>query len=120
MSLAEPDAAHSAEADDRLDRVLVLLESMDSRLSRLEAQVAHGTGTTAPSSPDVLQVPARLSAALAEPDTVEALVRILDRLDHIDQSLVAMAQLPDLAAGAVDTVDRVMMAAGERKLARSS
>ena len=125
MSVAELDIAPPSSADHRLDQMLVLLQSMDARLSRLEARVAErepvaATDRVVPTDAGgsgVVSIDGRLSTALSEPRTVDAMVRILERLDHIDQSLLAMAQLPDLAAGAVDTVDRLVTAARDSDLA---
>ena len=98
MSVAETDVVQPPVPDERLDRMLELLQSMDTRLSRLEArldasepvgsQVDAGTIDVAPEGRHAQE---RLSTALAEPQTVASLVRILERLDHIDQSLTAKA-----------------------------
>ena len=119
MSL-DPSTSDGAPSDDpRLTRMLSLLESMDARMSRLEAQVAElrvrpGAGprseADAEGPKDGREV---LIAALTEPKAVEGMVRLIERIDMIDESLASIAQVPDLAAGAVDTVDRLVVAARE-------
>lgn len=131
----QPDVV--SEGDPRLDRMLDLLESMDARLSRLESQVAQLSGAGPAASGAVsdtihsavsqaaergVDVEARVQASLGllevltEPATVEVLRRLVQRIDLIDQGLVVLQQLPDLAEGAVDTVNRVVTAASETGL----
>ncbi len=121
MSL-DPSPPEGAPSDDPpLARMLSLLESMDARMSRLEARMAElrpppsdtATAQTGPvgadaGSPDG---PAALVAALSQPETVAVMLRLIDRIDMVDASLSSIAQVPDLAAGAVDTVDRLVAAA---------
>jgi len=131
----EPGAV--ADGDPRLNRILDLLESMDGRMSRLEGQVAELTHTTqlapafvagvtdtvdhhiaaaAERGVDVdahVRSSVQLVEALTEPATVATVSRMLDRMDLIEQSLAVAEQLPDMAAGAVDTVDRLILAASE-------
>ena len=127
----EPGSAADS-GDAALARILSLLESMDARMSRLEGQVTELTDTAAQAPAVVAGVTdtidttiaraaergvdidahvrssVQLVESLTEPRTVATLSRLLDRLDTVDASLGAMEQLPDLAAGAVDTVDRLM------------
>lgn len=132
MSIEELEPGALPEGDPRLNRMLSLLESMDARMSRLEGQVAELTQTAPAVVASVtdtidsavsqaadrgIDVDARIRSsltlveALTEPRTVEVVGRLVERIEMVDQSLVVMEQLPDLAAGAVDTVDRLIAAA---------
>ena len=116
------EAGQAAPVDPRLDRILELMESMDARMTRLEGQVAQLSEATPPApapppfSAEVAtqqQAKAQLVEALTAPDTVATLTRLLARLDVVEQTLVMADQLPDLAAGAVETVEGVFAAAAE-------
>ena len=132
MSLEELEPGAMPDGDPRLNRMLALLESMDDRMSRLEGQVAELTQTgpavvagvtdtidsaVARAAERGIDVDARLRSsvelveALTEPRTVEVMGRLVDRIELVDQSLMMLEQVPDLAAGAVDTVDRLVAAA---------
>jgi uncharacterized protein YjgD (DUF1641 family) len=74
-------------------RMLELLEGMDARLQRLEASLG-----AAP-------------VQVVDPAAAATLARLSDRMDRLDAATRALGQLPDLAAGAVDTIDGFARAA---------
>ena len=132
MSLEELEPGAMPDGDPRLNRMLALLESMDARMSRLEGQVAELTtaapavvasvtdtidGAITKAAERGIDVDARLHASLSlvesltEPRTVEVVGRLVDRIELVDQGLTVLQQVPDLTAGAVDTVDRLVAAA---------
>ena len=120
---------------DPTARILALLESMDGRLSRLEGAV-EGLQQATALAPAVVagvtdtidqhaaaarargidvdahvQGSVKLAEALTRPEVVATLGRMVDRLDTVDAALQVAAQLPGMAAGAVDTVDGLIAAA---------
>jgi len=135
MPFQELEPGAVGDGDPRLNRILDLLESMDGRMCRLEGQVAELTEVTqlAPAllagvtdtvdhhvtaaserGVDVdahVRSSVQLVEALTAPATVATVSRMLDRMDVIEQSLSVAEQLPGLAAGAVDTVDRLIASA---------
>lgn len=120
MSIHESEAGEPGGEDPRLNRILDLLESMDGRMSRLEGQVSELSRSKQPpaAGADDPQAPAapakgQLVDALTAPDTVATLSRILSRLDIVEQALMMADQLPDLAAGAAETIDGVLVAAAD-------
>lgn len=134
MSLEELEPDAMPAGDPRLDQVVALLTSMNTRMARLEDQVAALTRGGAPVATPVaqaveaaavraadrgvdvdarVQAGASLAEALTEPRTLAVVERLIERLDTVDQGLMAMGQVPDLAADAVDTVDRLRVAARE-------
>lgn len=127
MAPTAPDApAPLAPPDTDAARILMLLERMDARLSRLEAtvdEVRHQAPAVVAGVTDTvdhfvaqaqdrgvdvhahLHGSLRLAEALTEPRTVATLSRLVDRLDLVDQALALAAEVPALTAGAMDTVD---------------
>jgi len=109
---------------DRLDTIERAVDALD----RLEEQLPDAVRTGADVLDEELTRAAergvvfderagealRLAEKLTEPDTVDVLTRLIDRLDRLE-ALASMAdQLPDAAMVAVDSVDDALTRAAER------
>lgn len=119
-------------------KILALLEGMNQRMVRLEASVARldalvaqGPGIVAGVTDTVdgvvagmaargIDVDARMQGALqlteklTDPAVLEAVGRLVERLDTVEQSVELAAQAPALVAGVTDTVDGVMAGLAEQ------
>lgn len=123
--LQDPDTrAALVHLLDRLDTIERVVDALD----RLEQQMPGAVRTGADMLDEELTRAAdrgvvfderagealRLAEKLTEPDTVDVLTRLIDRLDRLE-ALASMAdQLPDAAMVAADSIDDVLTRAAER------
>jgi uncharacterized protein YjgD (DUF1641 family) len=109
---------------DRLDTIERAVDLLD----RLEHQMPHALETGADMLDDELTRAAergvvfderagaalRLAEKLTEPETVDVLTALLDRLDRLEQLAALADQVPDAAMIAVDSIDDALTRAAER------
>ena len=123
--LQDPDTrAALVHLLDRLDTIERVVDALD----RLEQQMPGAVRTGADMLDEELTRAAdrgvvfderagealRLAEKLTEPDTVDVLTRLIDRLDRLE-ALASMAdQLPDAAMVAADSLDDALTRAAER------
>ena len=109
---------------DRLDTIERAVDLLD----RLEHQMPHAIETGADMLDDELTRAAergvvfderagealRLAEKLTEPETVDVLAALIDRLDRLEQLAALADQLPDAAMITVDSIDEALTRAAER------
>jgi uncharacterized protein YjgD (DUF1641 family) len=109
---------------DRLDTIERAVDLLD----RLEHQMPHAIETGADMLDDELTRAAergvvfderagealRLAEKLTEPETVDVLTALLDRLDRLEQLAALADQVPDAAMITVDSIDEALTRAAER------
>lgn len=109
---------------DRLDTIERAVDLLD----RLEHQMPHALETGADMLDDELTRAAergvvfderagealRLAEKLTEPETVDVLTALLDRLDRLEQLAALADQVPDAAMITVDSIDEALTRAAER------
>ena len=110
-----------------LDRLDTIEEALDT-LERLEQQMPALLQTTADVVDEELTRAAdrgvvlderagealHLAEALTEPETVEVLTALIDRLDRLEQLAALAEELPDAARVTVDTIDDALTRAADR------
>jgi uncharacterized protein YjgD (DUF1641 family) len=123
--LRDPETARALNR--LLDRLDTIEQAIDT-LERLETQLPGAFATTA----DVIDAELTraadrgvvlderagkaltLAEKLTEPETVEVLTALLDRLDQLEELAALADQLPGMTATAVDTMDDAMTRAADR------
>ena len=123
--LRDPETARALNRLlDRLDTVERAIDTIE----RLETQLPGGLATAADVADDELTRAAdrgvvlderagealTLAEKLTEPETVEVLTRLIDRLDQLEELAALADQLPGLTAAAVDTMDDALTRAADR------
>ena len=123
--LQDPDTraalVHLLDRLDTIERVVDALDRLEQQMPgavRVGADVLDEELTRAADRGIVFDERAgealRLAEKLTEPDTVDVLTRLIDRLDRLE-ALASMAdQLPDAAMVAADSLDDALTRAAER------
>ncbi len=121
------DPATREKLTHLLDRLDTIEEALDT-LERLEHQMPALLQTTADVVDEELTRAAdrgvvlderagealHLAEALTEPETVEVLTALIDRLDRLEQLAALAEELPDAARVTVDTIDDALTRAADR------
>mgnify|MGYP007116976931 CR=1 FL=1 len=121
------DPATREKLTHLLDRLDTIEEALDT-LERLEHQMPALLQTTADVVDEELTRAAdrgvvlderagealHLAEALTEPETVEVLTALIDRLDRLEQLAALAEELPDEARVTVDTIDDALTRAADR------
>ncbi|MCB9507505.1 MAG: DUF1641 domain-containing protein [Myxococcales bacterium] len=125
MEPTGPEPPHPAVQRDPLAMIMERLDRIEGRLSRWESAAGPVPGVVAAAT-DVVDELARSADAAGHPvdgrlraaaelaehatrrDTLEALTRLLDRLDDAERSLELLASAPSVAATVVDIFDKTV------------
>ncbi|MCA9545861.1 MAG: DUF1641 domain-containing protein [Myxococcales bacterium] len=110
VELLEQIVARLDRLEQRVEAIGALVEQAPAALAAVTDTVDEAAAQIAASGPSVderLRAALTLADKLSRPGTVEALGRIVDRLEALEPLIGALEQLPGMAAMAVDFFDEL-------------